>query len=240
MRQQSKFAALCAGFLALAIVGPAHALSINKSINIPDGAEAGGQSSVNGSITIGEDAIITGSVETVNGTIRIGDNARLKDAETVNGSIRVGSGVTADDIGSVNGSIRLGENVTVDGEVSVVNGKISLDKGTTVADDVSNVNGEITVAGAEIGGDLTTVNGDVSLQDSATLKGSLIVKKPSGWGWNRKQRKPKIVIGPGSRVLGDIELEREVELYISESAEVRGVTGEMSIDDAVRFSGARP
>lgn len=240
MRQLSKFAALCAGFLALAMIGPAHAMSINKSVNIPDGSEAGGQSSVNGSISIGKDATITGSVNTVNGTIRIGDNARLKDAETVNGSIRVGSGVTAGDIGSVNGSIRLAENVTVDGEVSVVNGKISLDKGTTVADDVSNVNGEITVAGAEVGGDLTTVNGDVSLRDSATLRGSLIVKKPGGWGWNRNKREPKIIIGPGSKVLGNIELEREVELFISESAEVGGVAGEMSMDDAVRFSGARP
>ena len=37
-----------------------------------------------------------------------------------------------------------------------------------------------------------------------------------------------------------IRLEREVELYISESAEVGGVKGKMSMDDAVRFSGKKP
>ena len=240
MRQQRRFASFLAGALALAITVPAHAWSINKSISIDDGVEADSQSSVNGSISIGAGAIINGSVDTVNGTIRIDENARVGDAETVNGSIRVGSGVTANDIGSVNGSIRIGENVTVDGEVSVVNGKISLDKGTSVADDVSNVNGEITVTGAEIGGDLTTVTGDVTLEDSAVLRGNLIIEKPGGWGWNRKKRTPKIIIGPGSKVIGNIELEREVELFISESAEVGGVSGEMSMDDAVRFSGARP
>lgn len=240
MRQLPKIASICAGILALAVIGPAHGFSLNKSIHIDDGAEAGGQSSVNGSISIGAGAVITGSVETVNGTIRIDENARVEDAETVNGSIRIASGASAEDVGSVNGSVRLGENVTVSGEVSVVNGKISLDKGTSVADDVSNVNGEISLTGAEVGGDLTTVNGDVALEDGSTLRGNLIIEKPGGWGWNRDKRKPKIIIGPGSKVLGEIQLERKVELFISESAEVGGVTGEMSMDDAVRFSGDRP
>lgn len=240
MRQQPKIASICAGILAFAIIGPAQGWSLNKSIDVGDGVEAGGQSSVNGSISIGEGAVISGSVETVNGTIRIEKNARVEDAETVNGSIRMASGVTAEDVGSVNGSIRLGENVTIDGEVSVVNGKISLDRGTRVADDVSNVNGEISLTGAEIGGDLTTVNGDVTLDEGSTLRGNLIIEKPGGWGWNRDRRKPKVIIGPGSKVIGSIELEREVELFISESAEVGGVTGEMGMDDAVRFSGSRP
>ena len=38
----------------------------------------------------------------------------------------------------------------------------------------------------------------------------------------------------------DIRIERETELYISDTAEVGRVTGEMSIDDAVRFSGKKP
>jgi hypothetical protein len=39
---------------------------------------------------------------------------------------------------------------------------------------------------------------------------------------------------------GNIIVEREVELYISDTAEVGGVSGVMSIDQAVRFSGERP
>lgn len=240
MRQKSRIASFYAGIVALALVGTANGLTLNKDIDIGDGQEAGGQSSVNGSISIGAGAIIKGSVETVNGTIRIDENAMLEDAETVNGSIRIASGVKVEDVGSVNGSIRLSENVVVDGEISVVNGKITLDKGTTVARDVSNVNGEISLTGADIAGDLSTVNGDVTLNEGSTLRGDLIIEKPGGWGWNNNKRKPRVVIGPGSRVLGRIDLEREVDLYISDTAEVGSVTGVMGMEDAVRFSGSRP
>ena len=88
---------------------------------------------------------------------------------------------------------------------------------------------------------MTTVGGDVELREGAVIDGDLIVEKPSSWSWGKdKSRKPRIVIGPGSRVGGTIELEREVELFISESAEVGGVSGVMSMDDAVRFSGDSP
>ena len=240
MRNRHTLASCSAGLVALLLIAPAYGHSLNKSIKVSAGSETGGQSSVNGSITVGEGAVIDGSLETVNGSIRIDENVTLEDAETVNGTIRIASGSSADDVSSVNGSIRLGENVTVGGEVEVVNGKISLDSGTKVAHGVSNVNGEITLTGAEIGGNLSTVNGDVTLSDGSTLRGDLIVEKPGGWGWNNNKRRPKIIIGPDSKVLGDIVLEREVELFISESAEVGGVSGEMSMDDAVRFSGSRP
>ena len=72
------------------------------------------------------------------------------------------------------------------------------------------------------------------------MKGNLRVERPSGWNNSRNNRKPRIVIGPGSRVEGIIILEREVELYISNTAEVGGVSGVMSLEDAERFDGARP
>ena len=240
MLQNRKFRSLCAGLVALAMTAPAYAFNLNKSISVGDGEEAGGQSTVNGSISVGSDATINGSLDTVNGTIRVDSNSRVGDVHTVNGSIRLSDGVSAEDLESVNGSIRLAENVTVDGEVSVVNGKITLDSGTSVAQDVSNVNGEISLVGADVGGDLTTVNGDVTLSSGSTLRGDLVIEEPGGWGWNRKKRMPKVIIGADSRVEGTIRLEREVELFISESAEVGGVSGEMDMDDAIRFSGDRP
>ncbi len=103
------------------------------------------------------------------------------------------------------------------------------------------MNGDITLEGSEVGGDLSTVNGDVELSGGAVLRGDLVVEKPSMWSWGRKSsRVPQIIIGPGSRVDGVIRLEREAKLYLSESAEVGGVEGVMSMDDAVRFSGDRP
>jgi DUF4097 and DUF4098 domain-containing protein YvlB len=223
----------------LAIAGNVNAGSINKSITIEAGSESRGESSVNGSINVGRGATVTGSLKTVNGEIRIDDDAIVEDLQTVNGSIKLGSNAVADDISGVNGSIRLGENSTVNGEVSVVNGKISSENGSRISRDVRNVNGELQIVATRIGGDLTTVNGDVLLTDASTLSGNLTVEKPSGWNWNKK-RVPQIVIGPGSVVEGEIRLERKVELYIHETASVSGVTGVMSMDDAVRFSGNRP
>ncbi len=239
MSGKQRIEVITVGLAALLMVLPAHAFNLNKSISVDDGATSSGESTVNGSITVGSDAVVKGSLDTVNGTIRVEENATIEDAQTINGSLRVASGCSSTDLSSVNGSIRIGEKVTVNGEVSVVNGKISLDEGTQVRDDVSNVNGEISVAGATIGGDLSTVNGDISLTNGAVLKGDLIVEKPGGWG-NSNNRKPRIVIGPGSKVVGSIELEREVELFISDSAEVGDVSGVMSMDDAIRFSGKQP
>ena len=232
-------AGLVAGLTALILAAPACA-NMNKSINVAAGNQVGGQSSVNGSITVGAGAVIDGSLETVNGSIRVDENVSLRDAETVNGTIRIASGSSADDVSSVNGSIRLGDNVTLAGEIDVVNGKITVGSGSRIADGVANVNGEISITGADIGGNLETVNGDVSLLDGAVLRGDLIVDKPGGWGNRNKNSKPKIVIGMNSIVEGEIVLEREVELFISDSAQVGGVSGEMSLDDAVRFSGATP
>lgn len=228
------------GAMLLLLSAPVLAFSVNKSIKIGDGIESGGHSTVNGSISVGKDARIDGSLETVNGTIRVDKNSQVLDLETVNGAIRVDSGVTAREISSVNGSIRLDQSVIVSGAVTVVNGKISLQSGSTVERDVSNVNGEISLTGAEIGGDLTTVNGDVSLSDQSTLRGDMVIEKSRGWNSRDNSRKPKIVIGPGSEVVGQIRLEREVDLFISDTASVGGVTGEMSLADAVRFSGPRP
>ncbi|MDX1498916.1 MAG: hypothetical protein R3176_03405 [Woeseiaceae bacterium] len=222
-----------------ASIQPAGA-SVNKSIRIAAGETADGASSVNGSITIGEGAIVTGDVSTVNGSVRVGDNAELRDASTVNGTIRIGPGVRAGDLETVNGAVRIDENVAIDGHVEAVNGAIQLGRGTTVTGHVENVNGNIELVAATVGDDVTTVSGDVELRDAATVRGDLVVEKPSRWSWGRDRRKPEIVIGPGSRVLGTVRLEHEVELYISETAEVGGVSGVMTLEDAVRFGGERP
>ena len=126
----------------------------------------------------------------------------------------------------------------MDGEVSAVNGRISVGGGSKVGKNLGNVNGDIELAGSEVGGNVSTVNGDIELAEGAVVMGDVIVEKPRGW--NDSKREPRVVIGPGSRVEGVIRLEREVKLYISESAEVGGVEGEMTLDDAVRFSGKRP
>lgn len=227
--------------VALMAVAPACAFNLNQSVTVGEGQASGGASTVNGSIDVGRDATVSGGLETVNGSIRVRDNARIERAKTVNGAVRLADGVAARDVSSVNGTIELGSKVTVEGKISVVNGRIELGTGSRVSGDVSNVNGEIEIEGSDLGGDLSTVNGDVTLAGDTVLRGDLVVEEPDDGFRDRKQRrKPRIVIGPGVRVLGEIDLEREVDLYISEDAEVGGVTGVMSMDQAVRFSGDRP
>lgn len=240
----AKFAtktAFTVGLLIVLMSVPAFGASINKSVKIADGEERGGASSVNGSISVGQDAIVTGGLRTVNGKIRIEKGASVENASTVNGGLYVADGVKARDLSTVNGPVKVGESAAVDGDIGAVNGDIHLATGSSVTRSIGNVNGRIELKNAEVGGNLKTVNGDVMLADASVLKGDLVVEKPSGWSWGKdKSRKPRIVIGPGSRVEGVIDLEREVELFISDSASVGGVTGVMSSDDATMFSGKRP
>ena len=227
--------------IAMLMIALQAGASVNKSVKVPDGAQADGASSVNGSVTVGTYATINGDLETVNGSIKVGEGTTLFDAETVNGSLRVGDSVRARNLETVNGKIQVGTNVTIEGEVTAVNGQIEIREGSQVARNVENVNGQIELSGSVIGGSVKTVNGGVYIVDGTVVRGDLVVEKPnrSGTGWN-KNKKPKVVIGPGSRIEGIIRVEQEVRLFISETAEVGGVEGVMSIDDAERFSGEQP
>ncbi len=231
---------LVAGLAALILALPAHA-NVNKSVKIADGGHSKGESSVNGSITVGDNASVTGNLSTVNGAIRIGSDSTIEDASTVNGSLRISKNCKTEDLETVNGGIKIAENVVVDGEVSAVNGKISLGRESSVASHLSNVNGDITLTASTVGRDVSTVNGDVRVMDGAVIRGNLSVEKPHGFNFGSSDsKKPTVIIGPGSRVEGKIILEREVKLYISETAQVGGVEGVMSMADAIRFSGNRP
>ncbi|HSM29334.1 MAG TPA: polymer-forming cytoskeletal protein [Woeseiaceae bacterium] len=237
MTRTASRCAILTALVTLLLALPAQA-SINKSITIDPGATSAGASTVNGKVSVGAGATVTGEVSSVNGSIRIEEGATVVDAETVNGGLRVADRVRSRSLNTVNGSIEVAQDVVVDGEVSAVNGRITIGGGSKVANNLGNVNGEIELDGSEVGGDVSTVNGDIELAGGAVVMGNLVVEKPSGW--NNNNRTPRIVIGPGSRVEGVIRLERKVKLYISESAEVGGVEGEMTLDDAVRFSGKKP
>ncbi len=231
----STLAAACLLLLAVPALG-----SVNKSVTIGDGETADEAKSVNGSVTVGDDAVVNGELSTVNGAISIGDRAAVQDAHTVNGRISIGSGVSSADLETVNGSIKVDKDGRIDGSVTAVNGSIGVAGGSRVRDDLSNVNGNIELDASEVAGSMSTVNGDVELSAGAVVKGDITVEKPNSWGFSNNDRLPTVTIGPDCRVDGIIRLEREVKLYISESASVGGVEGVMSLSDAVRYSGERP
>jgi hypothetical protein len=194
-----------------------------------------GTTKVNGSVhvTAGKPAV---AVSTVNGSIHVDDNAAITTANTVNGSVHLGNHVTATSLNSVNGSITLGTGTHASGGVSSVNGELALGDGSEVTGGLSNVNGKITLTGAHVAEGIKTVNGSMSITGASHVEGGILVKKPSGELFQIVREIPRIVIGPGATVQGDLRFERSVQLYVSDKATIGPVTGATPIP----FSGDNP
>jgi DUF4097 and DUF4098 domain-containing protein YvlB len=218
--------------LLTALIGTTALLSAcGAGVNGDVTATQAGASTVNGSVHVPA-GIKSGAVGTVNGGIDIGENATVAKASTVNGPIELGAHATADAVETVNGGVTLASGAHVAHSVVTVNGGMHLNAGADVGGRVQNVNGHITVKDAHVGGGLETVGGDIDVTGSSHIEGGIRVQKSSGW-FNWDPRKPRIVIGPGVVVQGDLRFEREVLLYVSDKATVGPITGA----SAVSFSG---
>jgi cytoskeletal protein CcmA (bactofilin family) len=194
-----------------------------------------GTHSVNGSIHVpaGQPS---GEIDTVNGSIHVDANAVLSDANTVNGSIGIGAHATAKSLNTVNGGITLDDGAHVSGAVSAVNGTLTLKSGADVAGQVANVNGDIVLESAHVAGGIRTVSGDINVGSNSQVEGGILVQRQTGSWFHWGNSKPKIVIGPGAVVQGDLRFERQVALYVSDTATIGPVTGATPI----KFSGPSP
>lgn len=180
-------------------------IGINKDLYVEDGeTQRGDLTSVNGSITIGENSEVRGTCNTVNGRIRVGEKARVEGLNTVNGTIDVR------------------RNVIVEDEIASVNGDISTSEGCEIRSDVASVNGTIELIGTEVSDDVTTINGNVYLRGGTIVAGNVVVKRVTG---NRGNQHVKIVLEDGSKVRGDIDVrDRDVRVtvYLRDGSEVAG------------------
>jgi len=201
------------------------------------GASKGNDEStkVNGSIQVPAGRQ-PGAVATVNGSIHVDDNAAVTSATTVNGTVHLGDHAAAASLNSVNGSITLGSGAHVSGSVSSVNGELTLGDGADVSGSLSNVNGKIKLTAAHVGGGIKTVSGGMNITGASRVEGGLHVEKPSSELIQLAMDVPRIVIGPGVTVQGDLRFERTVRLFISDRATVGAVTGAT----AISFSGETP
>jgi len=178
-------------------------------------------------------------LSTVNGSIHIEDNAAVAGAETVNGAIDIGAHATAESAHTVNGSITLGDGASVSHSISAVNGTLTLHSGADTAGAATNVNGKIVLQAAHVGGGINTVNGDIDIGANSRVEGGIVVQKEHDtfwfihWGTSHS---PRIVIGPGAVVQGNLRFDRQVQLYVSDQASIGPVSGAT----AVKFSGASP
>lgn len=225
-----KLASLVSLSLVLA-AGPALAQQniekVSGGITAEAGQDYGSLETVNGGITVREGATV-GSAETVNGGISIDDRARIGSVEAVNGSISLGEEASARSIEGVNGGISLAPGARVDDDVETVNGSIKAEAAAAakVGGKVGNVNGAISLIGAEVGGGLTTTNGDITLARGAVVRGGILVEKPQRQWWSTgRKRDPRVIIGANSVVEGSLVFEREVELFVHPTAKIGPVTG---------------
>lgn len=193
-----------------------------------------GAKTINGSVHVaaGEHA---GAVGTVNGSVDVAPNAVVGSVHSVNGAIDLASHTTAKSVSAVNGGVTLGDGAHVTGGVTTVNGAIRLNTGAEVGGAVKNVNGHIALTGAHVAGGLRTVGGDIDIGADSHVEGGILVQKGS-WFGSADSHKPRIVIGPGAVVQGELRFEREVQLYVSEKATVGTVRGATPI----AFSGDKP
>ena len=177
-----------------------------------------------------------GAVATVNGSIQVDDNAAVTSATTVNGNVQLGDHATATSLNSVNGAITLGTRARVSGAASSVNGDLSLSEGAEVSGALSNVNGKITLAAAHVAGGIKTINGGMDISGASHVEGGILVEKPSSELIQIGHDIPRIVIGPGATVQGDLRFERTVQLFVSDKATIGAVTGATPIP----FTGDAP
>jgi cytoskeletal protein CcmA (bactofilin family) len=192
-------------------------------------------SRVNGSVHV-PSGRAAGPADTVNGGIDIDANAAVTSANTVNGHIALGAQATADSLTTVNGDINVGAGAHVSGKLDSVNGGIILGDGALVGGSLENVNGGIRLSAARVDGSITTVNGNIDIRGDSHVERGIHVQKVDHGLLHFDTSVPRIVIGPGATVSGELRFEREVKLYVSDRATVGTVTGAT----AIPFSGDSP
>jgi DUF4097 and DUF4098 domain-containing protein YvlB len=194
-----------------------------------------GISAVNGAVEIGRDCRVNGEISSVNGGISIEGGSTVGGIENVNGRVRLTEDVTVDgDIENVNGQITLGPGTRIEGDVETVNGSIKADERTVIGGRVVSVNGAISLSGVQVAG-VQSHNGSIQLDAGTEVNGPLTMKRSTGFNLEIG-KPPKVVIGADVRVDGPLTFEREVQLYVHESATIGEVTGA----EAVGFSGDEP
>jgi predicted acyltransferase (DUF342 family) len=180
-------------------------VGVNRSLYVHDGERSGGLSSVNGSIHVGAHCRVDGNCHTVNGRIEVGDGSSIGDLETVNGRIRIGA------------------NVEVDGDAATVNGSIECGGGSKIHGRLSTVNGRVEMRNTLVDEEISTVNGDVLLQEKSVVRGDIVIKGKRGFF--SSGHRLEIRVEGGSVVEGGIDVrdpDSEVRVYLSKDSAIKG------------------
>jgi DUF4097 and DUF4098 domain-containing protein YvlB len=196
------------GLAQVSSAGDGRSISkVNDSVTASAGNTYDSISTVNGDVHV-ERGVTAGSANTVNGSITLEDDARIGKASTVNGSIEAGT------------------NVSISEQASTVNGGLRFARNSKVGGELSSVSGDIELAGAEVTGLITTVNGDIDLTDGAHARGGIHVRKPNRTGFNWNRDPVKVHVCSTCVVDGELRFDRPVELRVDNGGRIGKVIGE--------------
>jgi len=113
-------ATLLFAFSAVAIGSSGNISKVNSSITVDRGQQAGDVSTVNGSITLAEDVLVSDDVSAVNGKLTLRRGARVDGRlENVNGDFVLDGATVRGGLGTVNGDVRVGAGSIIDGGILV-------------------------------------------------------------------------------------------------------------------------
>lgn len=198
---------------------------VNGSVHIGSGENLDhGRSTVNGNVYVGDNSIVKGKCSTVNGKIEVGSNCEVGSLTTVNRGVTVGENTKVDGrVSTVNGSISCEKGVQVSGNVSLINGSITCKKGVEVDGYLKNINGAIHLTGTVVKEDVSTHNGDITLENKSIIKGDIVIKRSNSTSF--RERKLTIRISGDSLVEGGIinkDSKLEVKVIIAKGGKVHG------------------
>lgn len=143
--------------------------------SIVDGSLVAANGTGIGHVTLGVNAIVTGSVWTRAGTITIGGNSAINEGVTIwnSGSINLGEhGVVTGSvtIGLGSGSTGLGSGVLALANSSTITGSVNINSGNVLLDAGSYIGGPVTIERA----------GRVELQADSKINNSVLIEGSSG------------------------------------------------------------
>lgn len=167
-----------------------------------------------------------GSLSNVNGGISIERDATVDNVDAVNGNISIAENVSVGNVNSVNGNIDIGENLTGRRSIESVNGNVVIGKQSVVTHSVTTVNGTIELNGVSVGFDVETLNGDIHIAAGSEIRGDIRIKRSRNSNRLFKSKhKPTLRIDQGVTLLGNIYLEKETELKITDPRIAEKVIG---------------
>lgn len=163
--------------------------TVNGRVSVGPGSRVGALHTVNGSVRVGRDVTVTGSVGTVNGSVTLEDDTSVDgDVETVNGALSCAPGTVTGDVSTVNGAITFAGTV-VEGEVATANGAIRLRSQARVL-------GDVVVEGKRrLGGGSRPL--EISIAEGSVVEGDVIVRDP--------KRRVTVILESGGRIAGRVE-----------------------------------